>query len=450
MCSAINTRSDGREPMPLRRDSRQSRVLGMSLYSLFLLIALISCKTSVDDNPAEAPPNTVHIGLLAALTGTNATTGRRIEAGVRLAIEEINEAGGVNGQQLALIMRDVRQGDPNHQSYVVRATQELVAANCVAIVGPATSRATLFAKDTLVAAQVPLISLGSSPAITTLDDDDLIYRTIASDANQGRILGNKIIGDGIHHIAIINVDDAYGSGLAQALANHYADLGGEVMATVAYPPSKTGDFDTEVAQLFNAGTPEAIAIIGFDLESAGIVQALDRLHLPSPPHLYGADSNHETTFLANAPPQLVLGMRGTAPLPPLHRPQYQQFLKKLTAILGYPPEQYPETMYDAVYLSALAMAKARVNTSAGVVAYLREVSRPDSADAHTINIGTAEFKKALALINADPGVDIDYSGASGEVDFDANGDVNTGNYVWWEVVQGSNGLEFENLEEISF
>lgn len=414
------------------------------LLGVVLLLTACRLDLQVDDNPNQPAPDTLKVGLLVTRTGSEAFTGLSIQYGAALAVQEINAQGGINGQRLELLVRDSKLS----ADIGILGARELAAAGVVAIVGADTSRVTVpVAEQVTIPQGLALISpAATSPVITTLVDNDTVWRTVPSDALQGALLADEIVSQGLDQIAVIHLDDFYGNGLAGALTSRLQTHGATILANVAYPVDKQVGFQTEVTALLANGTPEAVVIIGFALDSASIIQALQQALPSGLPRLFGVDGGFDSGLLFNAGPAAI-GMQGTAPTPPRASPDYQLFQFKFLHAVGELPEQYAEAGYDAVYLLALALTQGGSNTSAAVVANLRAVSRADTATPVTVRPG--DYRAALTAIAR--GDDIDYQGVSGPLDLDAAGEPESGTYLLWEVVQGSDGrLQFVERKVINY
>ncbi len=400
-------------------------------------------------DPEMAPPvpppgaDTIHIGLLGPLSGPAAFLGFDFEKAARLAIQEINAAGGVNGKQLELVLRDSRTAEPDGAATSVDSVNQLADLDVVAIVGPDASSIVVAIKDTIVARHVPLISPTATAAVIAgLDDDDLIWRTAANDDMQGRVLGKRIRSDGHATISVIYRDDAYGNGLARTVKQEFEAAGGTVLASVAFAESQIDDFDDEVVKLLTGGTPDVIVVVGFVLDSSGVLRAL-QARAPVPrPVLYGVDGNHDLGLLRNAPPAMLVGMRFTVPVSRGDH-NYDAFRAAYLGVLGEDPYRV-EFTYDAVYLVALALLQAGENSPEAVRTHLRDVSRPDSATPVIVGVGSDEFGKAAAHASAD----LDFQGASGLIDFDDAGDVSSATFAIEDIVQGSDVLHFEEIDRV--
>ncbi len=403
---------------------------------------LFSCGTDVDEAEYTPSEDSIKLGMILPTTGALASFGLTGKNSAQLAIKEINEAGGVNGKLLDLLIKDSQLDGPTGAA----AAKALSEAGAVAIIGAAASSVTLYtALNQTIADGMPIISPSStSPVISTLDDNNTVWRTIASDAFQGVILANLIFEDGVNSVSGIYREDAYGSGLWEAFKTTYEELGGTIMADVPYPDDKEIDFGSEVTALYANGNPGAVVLISFFTDGANITRDLASAGRSST-QLYGVDGNFGAALLTNGAPQILLGMKGTAPVPPASTTNYQTFFNGFTNTFGFSPDVFGESSYDAVYLAALAMAQAGESSKSAIIANLQSVSIADSANPVVINPG--EFSIALTMIAADE--DIDYNGASGAIDFDDNGDVTSGTYIIWEVVNNNGALEYQELEVIS-
>jgi len=410
-------------------------VLGMSL----------GCAT-MDEDAVQPDPQATHLGLLYSLSGAYGGFGPSVQQATELAVEEINAAGGVNGKRLDLRVAN----DKMLRAAGLIGARGLVDEGVVGIVGGSSSSVTLgAAEEVTIPAGIPLVSpSATSPALSDLQDQATVWRTIPSDAFQGVILADQILAKGILDIGVIFDDNAYGSGLANAFRTRFLAMGGTVKSYVSYPDGKVIGFSDEVTALFAQGVPSGVLIVGYLGDSANITRDIQQ-SAPSPsPMLFGVDANYAPSFLANAAATLVEGMQGTAPSPPASAPNYMAFRDRFLQKTGKLPLLYSESAYDAVYLMALAMAAGGANTKEAIVANLGPVSRP-SGQPGDVLVRPGEFAQGLAALQA--GHPVNYEGASGAIDFDANGDVTSGTYIWWKVVRGTDGqLGYQTMEVIAF
>ena len=235
----------------------------------------------------RAGDGVLKLGTLLPETGNLAFLGPPEVAGVEVAVAEINENGGFNGQDVELSLAD--SGDTT-TDIASQSVDRLKSENVDAIIGAASSGVTLTVIDAVVNEGITMFSpANTSKDLTTYDDKGLYYRNAPSDILQGAVLADVVAEDGNSTVAIINLDDSYGNGLAEDFNSSFTDAGGEVTTTVAYAPD-VQTFEAEVNEIV-ATDPDAIAIFGFE-ESARIVSELIKQgYGPADVAIYGSDGN---------------------------------------------------------------------------------------------------------------------------------------------------------------
>jgi len=345
------------------------------------------------------------IGTLLPETGSLAFLGPPEFAGADLAVEEINAAGGVLGEDVTIIDGD--SGDTT-TDIANQTVDRLLQQNADAIVGAASSGVTLTVIDKIVGSGVIQFSpANTAKSLSEYDDEGLYFRTAPSDILQGQVLGELVAEDGHATAAVMALQDPYGEGLAEDFTAAYEDAGGEVVETVIYDP-QAQTFDAEVQQVKGVD-PAAIVLIGFD-ESARVIQTLVENDIgPSQKPLYGTDGNMGNALGEQLPPGTLEGMKGTTPLSELQ----EDFKDKLLEI---DPDlqdfNYAAETYDAVTVIALAAEIAGTDEPTKVAEEVIGVTKDGEK--------CEDFASCLELIEA--GEDIDYDGASGPIDLDDVGD----------------------------
>jgi ABC-type branched-subunit amino acid transport system substrate-binding protein len=228
----------------------------------------------------QAPPQTqawagspaFKLGTLLPQTGSLAFLGPPEFAGVKLAVQDINAAGGVNGKPITVTNTD--SGDTS-TDIATTSVDSLIQAGVGAIVGAASSGVSLKVIDKITGAGVVQISpANTSDKFTTYPDKGLYFRTAPPDTLQAKALADKMIADGVKKVGILELNDPYGTGLATNLQKDLAAQGvsaGNITNKI-YDP-KAQDFSSEVGAMKQAN-PDAIVVIGFD-ESATIIKQLN-------------------------------------------------------------------------------------------------------------------------------------------------------------------------------
>lgn len=231
---------------------------------------------ATDEGPAPAPPGATSaplvIGTLLPLTGDLAFLGPPEVAGARLAVQEINAAGGVLGQPVQLVEGD--SGDASTDT-ATQTVDRLLQSNVNAIIGAASSGVSLTVIDRITGAGVLQFSpANTSDQFTTYNDNGLYFRTAPPDVLQAQALADLIQADGNNTVGILARNDPYGTGLADNTEQDLmaAGLSQDAIKKIIYDPTAS-NFDSEVQQMVDFA-PDAIVVIGFE-ESSKILQGLN-------------------------------------------------------------------------------------------------------------------------------------------------------------------------------
>lgn len=240
------------------------------------VIAGDAANAASDEGPAYAPAGATGdplvIGTLLPLTGNLAFLGPPEVAAAELAVNEINEAGGVLGQPVQLIEGD--SGDASTDT-ATQTVDRLLQSGVDAIVGAASSGVSLTVIDTITQAGVLQISpANTSDQFTEYADNGLYFRTAPPDTLQARALADLIAEDGNNTVGILAINDPYGTGLAENTRDNLVagGLSEESIEYITYDP-QAANFDSEVQRMVDFN-PDAVVVIGFE-ESSRIIQGLN-------------------------------------------------------------------------------------------------------------------------------------------------------------------------------
>ena len=252
----------------------------------------------VDQVPVTATregDGTLVVGSLLPETGSLAFLGPPEFAGVNLAIQEINEAGGVLGKDASHIQGD--SGDTEN-GVAPGTVDSLLSQNVDVIVGAASSSVSLSVIDKIVNAGVIMFSpANTSKKFSDYEDKGLYFRNAPSDILQGGVLADTIIGDGYSNVYILALNDDYGTGLAEDLTTALEGGGATVVGQSIYDPKAT-DFSAEVEDA-KAEDPDAIALIGFDESSRILTTMIEQGVGPQDVAVYGVDGNMGNAMAKN-------------------------------------------------------------------------------------------------------------------------------------------------------
>lgn len=356
----------------------------------------------------EREPLTLKIGTVLPQTGALAYLGPPEEAGVGLAVTEINAAD--KGITVDVSYGD--SGDPDNKAYETTVPR-LLGEGVQALIGAASSGVTKLFLDQAVSSNVITFSpANTSPDFTDWADNNLYWRTAPSDLLQGEVLGNLIAEDGNATLGIIYLNDAYGTGLEAVVSDTFAGAGGEVVASESYNAGDT-NFSAQISTIL-AANPDAIAVIGFE-ETATIVPAFVAEGFDGS-KFYFTDGN--ISQWGTDMPVSLEGSKGTQPGPVLED-DFQERLSAQWLEQGDGTElkdfNYAAESYDAVVLLALAALAANSAEAPDIAGKLQEVSG-----------GSGEGTKCTSFAEcADiilDGGTADYDGYSGGIAFDDAGD----------------------------
>lgn len=370
-----------------------------------LVVAAVAASSLMSFTAAE-----VKIGFLGGFTGPIESLSPPIFEGAKVAIAQVNLQGGIlNGDIITMPSADTTCIDASAAS---NGADRLVNSDgVIAIVGALCSGSTIAAANNVaVPAGVTMVSPAStSPALTTLDDNDHVFRTAPSDAYQGEMLANLLASKGIDEIAITYVNNDYGKGFADALEENFD---GYVAANEAHEDGKA-DYRAELGSLASTGAQTLVVLAYADGSGQTILrQAYESGDFTT---YVGGDGMVGQGLIDAVGADALDGMIATKPGVP-DIPGLNSFEQAMTDLALDPKAVFAGQAYDAAFLLALAIEENGSTSSAGLNDALRKVA---TAPGEIILPG--EWEKAKAAIAA--GRDINYQGASGNHEFDANGDV---------------------------
>jgi branched-chain amino acid transport system substrate-binding protein len=360
-------------------------------------------ETTETSAPAPQGDGTLTIGTLLPATGDLAFLGPPEFAGVDLAVQDINAAGGVLGSEVQQVKGDSGDGTPN---IAPRETTQLLDQGADVIIGAASSSVSLSVIDKITGAGVVQISpANTSTAFDTYDDQGLYFRTAPSDVLQGAVMANLVTEDGFTNLAIMARQDSYGEALADQVEKRFTDAGGTVVAKELYD-ANASNFDAEV-QKIAAEKPEAIVLIAFN-ETTKIIPTMIQNNIgPQDVQTYFVDGN-TADYSKDFDPGTLEGVRATYPGAELTEDFKDRMLQvnpKLTDFT-YGPESY-----DATVIAALAATAAGDDSGEAIASKLQEVTAGGTE--------CTEYEECVGMLEA--GEDIDYQGVSGPIDLNETG-----------------------------
>lgn len=383
--------------------NNKKRLRFLALTAVFALV-VAACGNG-DAGDAGGDDGVLTIGTLLPVTGDLAFLGPPEVAGARLAVQDINAAGGVLGNDAVL-----HEGDSGDTTVDIANPEvdRLMALGVHAIIGAASSAVSKLVIDKITGANIIHFSpANTSPDFTDYADNGMYFRTAPSDLLQGKVLADQVAKQGNETVAVLYRQESYGVGLAEAFKNSFEAAGGTVDPFTAYAVD-TETFDAEIEAIVSAA-PDAVVVIGF-AESASILTTMHErgIGATSATNVWGVDGNIGGIGGQLSDPSIIAGMRGTEPSVDLSA--ITDFTSRLDGayeggvggVFAYGAETY-----DAVIIVALAAAVAGSTDPVAIAAEINDVTRG----------GTKCFSFAQCIALVDGGDNIDYDGMGGPYEF---------------------------------
>ena len=437
------------------------RLLAISTVSsaLVVLSSLLATNEGCSETapaPSSAPP--IVIGVSLGLTGDLDTFAGPLRDAVRAAEGQINAGGGLLGRPVRFDVQDDRSDEG---AFVAGVANGFVKDNVVAVIGPVGSQQVVLTQKIYADKQIIQISpSATSTDLSTIQDpaDRFFFRTTPADDFQGAAVilfaqkTPKGLGDGgaplaeggalvtCNRLAIVNIDNSYGNSMSEVIASNFPKRGASrtIVHQKKLPVDLAASYATEAAELVKSN-PECVALVSYEKVAAQFVrdvkltpgyQALADKGL----FFIGTDGVFTPGFLQlsrenradDTSASTAEGVFGTNPDTQPGTKEYNEFKAIYRSYFPELPDAPPFTAntYDAAILIALAIQQAGTITDhVAIREALRKVSTADGKPFTPAQVGDA----LLALRD---GQDINYKGASGNVDFEPNGNVKAGFIVW--------------------
>ncbi len=416
----------------------RARRLGAALAASALV--LTACGGGGDDNEAADPntseesdsaapegDGTLTLGSLLPQTGDLAFLGPPEFAGVELAVEDMNAAGGVLGEDVVNIKADSGDGTPDIAGSEV---DKLFNQDVDAIIGAAASGVSVSVIDKITGAGIVHFSPANTAAgFDTYDDNGLYFRTAPSDRLQGQVLANLAVEDGFSNVAVMARQDFYGEGLAEQVQTTLEEKGATVADFVLYA-ADAQNYTAEVNQIA-ASEPDALVLVAFEETTKIIPQLIAKGIGPQDIQIYFVDGN-----LADYSSESfdLTGVKGTLPVSGDPDPGFNDRLLEVDPKLK--DYSYGPQSYDAAVIIGLAAIAADSDNGEAIGGEIINVTK-DGTQCTT-------FEECAQLL--EDGEDIDYEGASGPTDMNDTGSPASGTIG---INEYSKGNKYKQIDQVS-
>lgn len=300
---------------------------------------------------AADKPKPWRVGAFASLTGSEATWGQSYERGTRLAIDELNAAGGVLGRPLELIIDDNRSKSGDSATIV----RKLISRDkVIAVLGEVSSGRSLEAAPFCQQMRIPMISNGSNPKVTEVGD--YIFRVAYIDPFQGAVMA-RFAREHLHATRmglLTDTTNAYAVGLGKFFKDRFLHEGGIIAMEQRYSGNER-DFKAQLTALRAAGI-DALFVPGYYTEVGLIVAQARQLGFQGPvlggdgwaaPQLIalGGEALHDTYYCDNFSVES-------------DQPVTRRFIERYRARFGVDPDSIAPLAFDAVGMLADALTRA--------------------------------------------------------------------------------------------
>lgn len=320
---------------------------------LFSMIALTAIAIFTISGCNKGGGDEILIGEYGSLTGPNATFGISSTNGLKLAVEELNNAGGLLNKKVKLITYD-DQGKPSEAQTVV---QRLIKNdNVVAVIGEVASSNSKAGAPICQQNKIPMITPASTnPEVTAIGD--YIFRVCFIDPFQATVVSKFILNTlKLKKVALLkDVKNAYSTGLADFFEKEFKNMGGEIVEVQSFSAGDK-DFKAQLTSI-KAKNPEAIFIPAYYTDVNLISIQAREIGLTVP--LIGSDGWESEKLTEGKAKDALEGCYFSTHVSTENPdPKIQEFIKKYKAKYNSMPDAMAFLAYDAGLILFEAMKKA--------------------------------------------------------------------------------------------
>ncbi len=347
------------------------KVIAVLLFACMLVNVLVGCGSKQED--------TLKIVMAGPLTGNSAQWGEAMKNGVQLAVDQLNDKGGVLGKKVEVSYEDDK-GDPKE---AVNVAQRIVTnSEYVGVIGHYFTSCTMAASPVYQKAGIPEIAVASTnPAATAAGD--YIFRINPTNTHQGAGIVEWLVKEkDKKRIAFIYVNDDYGKGIFDIAKNTAIDLGAEVVFEGTAAPSGEQDFSVLISNIKNSN-PDALVILSFYAVGAQILIQANKMGLDV--LTVGSDGIYSPDLIKIAGDAAEGLYVATWFHPDNDAPLTVEYLKDYEEKYGEPSDTWAPYAYVATMVLADAIERAGITERSEIRDALKETKQYESP------VGTITF-----------------------------------------------------------
>ncbi len=319
-----------------------------------LVLSMAACGSSGGSDGGSSDADTFKIGGIGPTTGDNAIYGTAVKNGIQLAVDEINEAGGINGYQIEYQFED----DQSDSEKSVNAYNTLKDWGMQMLVGTVTSTpCTAVVEESHADNMFQLTP--SATAVESIQYDNA-FRMCFSDPNQGKASADYISENGLAtKVAVIyNSSDTYSSGIYQRFVEEAESVGLEVVAAEAFTADSKTDFSVQLQKAKDSGA-ELVFLPIYYQEASLILAQADRIGFD--PAWFGCDGMDGLLALEGFDAELAEGLMFLTPFTADAEDEATQtFVADFEAAFEDTPNQFAADAYDCIYVIKEAAEQADI------------------------------------------------------------------------------------------
>ncbi len=315
------------------------------LLALTMALSLAACGAK-EETPAEAPAaeaaaGAIKLGMCGPLTGGAAVYGTAVEAGLKIAVEEINALGGL---QFELNTQD----DEHDTEKAANAYNTLKDWGMQIMAGPVTS-----APSNVVAAECAgdgiFMLTPSASAVSVIEAGDNVFQICFTDPNQGIGSADFIFNHALAEAVGVIYDSSnpYSLGIYNKFMEQAVNIGLNVVAEEAFTADNKADLTTQVTKCKEAGA-QLVFLPIYAAEAAQVLTCADKIGYDVP--FFGCDGLDGILTTEGFDPALGEGVMLLTPFDASASDEKtQSFVKKYTEKFGLAPNQFAADAYDVAY-----------------------------------------------------------------------------------------------------
>jgi branched-chain amino acid transport system substrate-binding protein len=297
------------------------------------------------------PDDTIKVGYYGSMTGKEATFGQSTYNGVKIALDEINKGGGLNGKKLEVIQYDDK-GDSKEAGSAV--TRLIDSDHCVAVLGEVASSLSIAGGNVCETKHVPMISPSSTNPRVTIGKE-YVFRVCFIDPFQAAAIAKFTTANlGLKKAAILyDQTQAYSKGLRDDFTKSFKKMGGEIVADQPYNGGDS-DFSAQLTTI-KAANAQIIFVPGYYTEGGNIAIQARKLGVTIP--LIGGDGwdSSQLTAIGGASIEGCYYSNHSAP----DQPNMKDFVTKYKAQFNATPDALGGLGYDAMMVLFDSMKRAK-------------------------------------------------------------------------------------------